>query len=108
MELKEVKVGKTVKDFTQLPFLIYKNDPNWIWHITQEIEEVFNRSQNPYFTHGDCIRWVLYDNNKPIGRVAAFINERTAHTFEQPTGGMGFFECIENKEAADKLFDACK
>jgi hypothetical protein len=108
MELKEVKDSKTVKDFTQLPFLIYKNDPNWIPHITQEIEEVFNREENPYFTHGDCIRWVLYDNNRPIGRVAAFINERTAHTFEQPTGGMGFFECIENKEAAIKLFDACK
>jgi hypothetical protein len=108
MELKEVKDAKTVRDFTQLPFLIYKNDPNWIPHITQEIEEVFNRNENPYFTHGDCIRWVLYDKNKPVGRVAAFINERTAYTFEQPTGGMGFFECVENKEAAIKLFEACK
>jgi len=109
MELVEVKDRKVIKDFTQLPFSIYKNDPNWIPHITQEVEEVFNRHENPYFTHGDCIRWVLYDNSKqPIGRVAAFINEKTANTFEQPTGGMGFFECNENKEAAFKLFDACK
>lgn len=108
MELVEAKDSKTVRDFIQLPFAIYKNDQNWIPHITQEVEEVFDRNKNPYFTHGDCIRWVLYDNNKPIGRVAAFINERTAHTFEQPTGGMGFFECIDNKEAAFKLFDSCK
>ncbi|HTA81959.1 MAG TPA: hypothetical protein VK783_03440 [Bacteroidia bacterium] len=108
MELVEVKDSKAIKDFTDLPFSIYKNDPNWIPHITQEIEEVFSRKENPYFTHGDCVRWVLYDKDKAIGRVAAFINERTAHTFEQPTGGMGFFECIENKEAAIKLFDACK
>jgi hypothetical protein len=109
MKLVEVKDKSTIKDFTQIPFSIYKNDPNWIPHITQEIEEVFNRNENPYFTHGDCIRWVLYDNsNKPIGRVAAFINNKTANTFEQPTGGLGFFECIDNKEAALVLFDACK
>ncbi len=109
MELVEVKDRKTINDFTQLPFSLYKNDPNWIPHITQEVEEVFNRQENPYFTHGDCIRWVLYNDTKePIGRVAAFINEKTAHTFEQPTGGIGFFECIENKEAAFELFDVCK
>ena len=109
MKLVEVKDKKTVSDFTKLPFSIYKNDPNWIPHITQEIEEIFDRDKNPYFKHGDCIRWVLYnDANKPIGRVAAFINDRVAHTFEQPTGGMGFFECIEDKQAAITLFDACK
>ncbi|HXP53236.1 MAG TPA: hypothetical protein VN922_25050, partial [Bacteroidia bacterium] len=109
MKLIEVKDKKTIKDFTQIPFSVYKNDPNWIPHITQEIEEVFNREENPYFTHGDCIRWVLYnDKNIAIGRVAAFINNRTANSFEQPTGGMGFFECIDNKEAAFMLFDTCK
>jgi hypothetical protein len=109
MKLEEVKDSKTVRDFTHIPFVIYKNDPNWVPHLQQEIEDVFNREHNPYFTHGDCIRWVLYnDAGKPIGRVAAFINERTAHTFEQPTGGMGFFECINDKKAAFALFDKCK
>lgn len=109
MKLAEVKNSKGVKDFTRLPFSIYKNDPNWIPHLKQEIEEIFDRDKNPYFKHGDCTRWVLYDDaNKPIGRVAAFINDRVAHTFEPPTGGMGFFECIDNKEAATMLFDACK
>ncbi len=109
MKLVEVRDKKGVKDFTKIPFFIYKNDPNWVPHITQEIEEVFDRKRNPYFKHGDCIRWVLYDDkNNPIGRVAAFINDKTAHTFEQPTGGMGFFECIDNKEAALVLFEACK
>ncbi len=45
---------------------------------------------------------------KVVGRVAAFINERKAHTFKQPTGGMGFFECINDQEAANALFDQCK
>ena len=92
MELKEARGAKTINDFHSLPFNIYKGDSNWVPHIKQEVEAVFDREKNPYFTHGDCVRWVLYnDKNEPIGRVAAFINERTANTFEQPTGGMGFF-----------------
>jgi hypothetical protein len=44
-----------------------------------------------------------------IGRVAAFINRKIASKGnDQPTGGMGFFECINSQEAAFKLFDQCK
>jgi GNAT superfamily N-acetyltransferase len=59
--------------------------------------------------HGECTRWILQDNNgQTIGRVAAFIDSNTANKFDQPTGGMGFFECINHKEAAFTLFDTCK
>lgn len=109
MQLIEVKDKKRIKDFHQLPFKIYAADPNWVPAIKQEVESVFDRNANSYYKYGDAIRWVLYnDKNEPIGRVAAFFNERTAHTFDQPTGGMGFFECINDKNAAFLLFDKCK
>ena len=41
-----------------------------------------------------------------IGRVAAFYS-RDQHE-DQPTGGMGFFECTEDSRAAFMLFDACR
>jgi hypothetical protein len=109
MEIVEVKNSTTLKDFQEIPFLIYKNDPNWIPHLKQDIEEVFDRKKNPTYKNGECTRWVLYgDDKKTIGRVAAFVNKKTAFTFEQPTGGMGFFECINDKKAAFALFDKCK
>jgi len=109
MQLTEIKDKKAINDFHNLTFKIYAGDPNWVSPIKQEVEAVFDRKTNSYYNHGDAIRWVLYNNNKePIGRVAAFINERTAHTFDQPTGGMGFFECINDKNAAFILFDKCK
>jgi hypothetical protein len=64
---------------------------------------------NPAFKNGQCSRWVLYDkNSQPIGRIAAFINNNTAYANPQPTGGVGFFECIEDREAAFLLFDTAK
>jgi hypothetical protein len=110
MKLYEVNNNKElISDFYRIPSLIYKNDPYWIPHLIQDVEMVFSKKQNVYFTHGEATRWVLKNNNnEPVGRVAAFINKKTANTFKQPTGGMGFFECINDEKAAFVLFDACK
>ena len=109
MHIAEVNSPSARRDFHKVPFDIYKNDPNWIPHLKQDIEEVFDKEKNRTFLSGVVIRWVLYDDHKkPIGRVAAFINKKTAYTFEQPTGGMGFFECINDKNAAFMLFDKCR
>ncbi|MDH5598284.1 MAG: hypothetical protein OEY34_04115, partial [Cyclobacteriaceae bacterium] len=74
------------------------------------VEGTFHKETNKTLRNGKVIRWILKDKNgKSIGRVAAFINEKTASKDnDQPTGGMGFFECINDKEAAFMLFDACK
>lgn len=109
MTLVEVNDRMTQRAFISLPLAFYKDDPNWIRPIDKDIEDVFDPKENKLFRHGKAIRWLLYDdNNKAIGRVAAFINEKTAKSFKQPTGGMGFFECIDDQEAAFMMFDACK
>ncbi len=48
------------------------------------------------------------DKGQLIGRVAAFINTKKAYNYDQPTGGMGFFECINNEKAAFLLFDTAR
>ena len=46
--------------------------------------------------------------NITIGRVAAFIDKIRSAANRQPTGGMGFFEVIENRDAAFLLFDTAR
>jgi GNAT superfamily N-acetyltransferase len=73
------------------------------------VEETFDPAKNPSFKNGEAIRWILKDEKgQAVGRIGAFINRKKAHTFEQPTGGCGFFECINNFEAAKLLFDAAR
>ena len=43
-----------------------------------------------------------------VGRIAAFYNLEKAALEEQPTGGCGFFECIDSQQVADMLFDAAR
>jgi len=107
MQLLEVTNKKTRKLFHKVPHLIYKNDPNWAAPIEKMVEDIFTPEKNKTFKNGKAIRWVLVDeNHKLLGRIAAFINFNKAHTYEQSTGGCGFFECIDNQKTANKLFNA--
>lgn len=97
------------RDFHRVPHLIYKDDPNWVCPLESDIETIFNPKLNIFHSHGEIERWILKDEKGSlIGRVAAFINHKKAFTYKQPTGGMGFFECINDKAAASLLFDTCK
>ena len=107
--LKEVKDSKTIKLFLDYPAILYKSDVNWSRPLNKDIESVFDRKKNKKFRKGDAIRWVLINHeDKVVGRVAAFYDDKTARKNDQPTGGMGFFDCIDDKDAAFMLFDACK
>jgi GNAT superfamily N-acetyltransferase len=109
VKLIEVSDASARKKFLEVPLSIYKNDPNWVRPLDNDINAVFDPEKNNLFNSGEAIRWILRDEkNQLIGRVAAFVNEKTAHTSEYVTGGLGFFECINNQEAANLLFDACK
>ena len=111
MEIIEVKDNKNRKEFIQLPVRLYKGkNTAWIRPLDNDINGVFDPKTNKYFRHGSCTRWILKDDSgTTIGRVAAFIDKRSAtKDNDQPTGGIGFFECINNEEAAFKLFDTCK
>ena len=109
MQLIEVTNTQTAKMFNRVPHLIYKNDENWAPPLEVMVEDAFNPNKNPSFNGGDAQRWILKDkNDELIGRIAAFVNYNKAKTFEQPTGGCGFFECVDDQEAAIVLFDAAR
>ena len=107
--LTEVNDKITRRMFCDVARILYKGDSNFICPLDNVIEGVFDPERNPFFKHGEAIRWIMRDESgKMVGRVAAFINRKKAFTYSQPTGGMGFFECINNYEAAVILFNRCK
>jgi hypothetical protein len=109
MNLIEVAHKEQANHFINLPKLLYKNDPHWICPLDSDVEAVFDPSRNVFFSHGVCNRWLLTDKNgATIGRIAAFVNHEKAYKNPQPTGGIGFFECINDPKAAFLLFDTAK
>ena len=112
--LIEVNNKSEIKQWLDFPARLYKKDPHYVRPLDEDVENVFDRKKNKLFRHGDAVRFLLKDEKgQVIGRIAAFYDEKTSNTYNkeengQPTGGCGFFDCIDNQEAANILFNAAK
>jgi GNAT superfamily N-acetyltransferase len=110
MQLTEVTNSALAKEFIQINVQLNRANPAYIRPIDDEIAEVFDPERNKAFRHGEVIRWILKDkDDQPIGRIAAFVNKRYKNKGDDvPVGGVGFFDCINNQEAADMLLDVAR
>lgn len=109
MQIVEVVTNQDRKDFVDFPKKLYRNDPCWVCPLDSSVESLFDPAINHSFRHGMAIRWILKDDSGiTIGRVAAFIDNVRSAANSQPTGGIGFFEVIESREAAFLLFEAAR
>lgn len=109
MQLIEVTGPALEKRFLKVPVYIYADEPNWIRPLDKDITEVFNRRKNKAFRHGEAVRWILTSGGKDVGRIAAFVNKKYKNKGDEvPVGGIGFFECINDKSAAHTLLLAAQ
>lgn len=110
MNIIEVTTPEQAKEFLLLPVRMYRQDPNYVRPLDKDIEEIFDPKKNKLFREGNAKRWLLQDGQgRAIGKVAAFYNRKQCRVGnQQPTGGMGFFDCIDDQQAANMLFDTCR
>lgn len=106
MEIILVNNSQLAKAFITMPLSIYKDDPNYIRPLDKDIDAVFDQEQNKTYKVGECERWLLQHDGKYIGRIAVFTNKKYKQA--QPTGGFGFFECINDQTAANFMLDAAQ
>ncbi|WP_215224358.1 hypothetical protein [Echinicola shivajiensis] len=108
MNILEVTSAKDAREFLDMAVRLYKNEVNWIRPLDDDIEGLFHPETNNLFRKGaKAKRWLLKsDQGETIGRIAAFTNPKWKD--KQPTGGAGFFECINDQKAAFLLFDTAK
>ncbi len=108
--LKEVKTASDERVWLHVDRPIYKDCPMWVCPLDNDIRNVFNPERNKKFNNGEAIRWTAFDcaTGEAVGRIAAFYENNASDDYEQPTGGCGFFECIDSQQVANMLFDACR
>lgn len=95
------------REFLEFPPRLYKNDKNYIRPLNKDIQDVFDKKKNKFFKTGECERFLFKNTqNQTVGKVAVFVNKK--YKQEQPTGGIGFFDCINDQETANFIFDFCK
>jgi hypothetical protein len=107
LRITPVDCKAALKDFIDLPYRLYADDPNWIPPLKDEVRGLLTPGKNPWFEHGEAQLFVARRAGKVVGRITAHI-DRLA--LEQPveqgmgpgTGFWGFYEA-ESEEIGNAL-----
>ena len=109
MNIVRVESKSAEKSFLDFPRKLYRNDPNFVVPFDSEIKKAFDRRINPYFTHGNAVRWIALDEkDRTVGRIAAFYDRSKDEADNVKSGGCGFFESIDDRQVAFSLFDTAR
>ena len=101
---------QTEREFLDLPRRIYKGNRNWVCPLDPSIQAVFDpkKERSVRRRRGDFAGSPATIGARWWGRIAAFYDREHAYLEEQPTGGCGFFEAINDQALANQLFDAAR
>lgn len=106
MKIQTVETKNDLKRFIYYPYHFYKDDPNWIPPLRIEMREQFHPQTNPLLDHCDYCLFLLIQDKKVIGRIAAFIDHLAVDFWGEKIGLFGYYECIPNEIASRMLLDA--
>lgn len=94
------------KLFLRLPFELYREDPNWVPPLAFDQRRIFNTHQHSFYRHGEAAFFLVLDGKQVLGRLAV-LNNRDFNAFNQSrTAHFYLFECVNEGEVAQGLFDA--
>ena len=108
-DIKVTKVSgkKDMKTFIRVPWLIYKNDPNWIPPLIAERKDAFSPG-HPYFQHAEWQAWIAWRDGKAVGRISAQVDQLHLQNNDAKTGFFGLVEALEDDAVFSALFEAAE
>ena len=104
--MKPIKITPVQSDddrraFLSLPWKVYKNDPYWVPPLFNE--RMLFITEHPFLEHAEVEFFMAKRDDEVVGTIAAFINHLHNEVHDEHIGFFGFFEVIEDQEAADAL-----
>ena len=102
--IRPVTTDADLDHFLDVPARVYADDPRWVPPIRSEIAKELV-PDNPFRSYGTLQAFVAY-NPQPVGRIVAAVNDRLVEKEAKNVGLFGYFECIDDFEVAQALFDA--
>ncbi len=98
----DTKEGK--KEFLEFPYSLYENDEYWVPPLRMEQKKLLDTDKNPFYDNAEIELFLVYNNGKLVGRIAAIIDHRYNDYHDAKTGFFGFFECINRERSAQLMF----
>lgn len=108
VEVRAVAGRGEQKRFLRFPWRIYEGDPSWVPPLLMDVKGVLDKKKHPFHQHADTECFLAWRGDEVVGRIAAAVNHLHNEFHQERTGFFGFFECLDDAEAAHALFEAAE
>jgi len=108
LSIVPVTTGRQQKQFVNLPWKLYADDPTWIPQLRRTTFEMAGFRNHPFYDYSQSRAFLAMRDGQPIARLVAIINNNHNEKYEERRGFFGFFESVDDQEAANGLFDAAR
>jgi len=85
------------------PWTVYHGDKNWAPPRIKDREKQLDPDRNRFFQQADVALFAARRDGRMVGTIAAFIDHRFNDYLKQRVGFFGFFEVLNDYEAAEAL-----
>lgn len=106
--VKPVTTRRQQRQFLTLPWTLYRDDPNWIPPLRGYHKRMLGYLPHPFYERNHIQTFLAYRGNEVCGRIAAILNQGHIERYSELRGFFGFFECVDDQQVADGLFDAAR
>ncbi len=105
--IREINLSykKDLKEFIELPWSIYKNDPHWVPPLKMAVKDLLNQNKHPFYQTATAKAWLAELDGKIVGRIMAIHNHAYNKYQNSKLGFFGFYEAINNDEVSSLLFN---
>jgi GNAT superfamily N-acetyltransferase len=108
VNIRPVQTPADLRAFIDLPYRVYRNDPQWVPPLRDEQNGQFDHVRNPLLDHCEYALFLLEDSEKPVGRIAAFIDRLAVEAWGEPVGLFGYYECPPDLAASRLLLETAR
>ena len=108
IEVVAVDSQRSLTEFIELPYRLYRDDPHWVPPLRIAVKELLDRRKHPYYANAEVELFLASRNGATVGRIAAIIDKAHNRVHEENAGFFGFFEAVNDPAVAQALLTSAR
>ena len=108
LEIVEALDRPRRKQFIELPWTVFPVESNYVPPLRMDFAKLIDTKRHPYWEFSRQSLYLALRDGRPVGRIAAIVDSRYNAYHNEKMGIWGFFDCLNDEEAARGLFKSAE